>query len=224
MAKTVTPEIEAFHTEVKSKHSCFRNCCLFLVIIFLLTVGTGIWVIARSGFGQVPFISDVVYHVPTPSALVEPKPDQVEQLSARLEAQAKDFSGGTVELTLSQEELTALIRQKVPSATVSVREGLVDYFGPIEFPQFGKQIKLYLTVSLSPEVEQGRLHLILKKLTVGQLGIPAGLLNQISKLLQKNLVDTNELIKQITIESVTVSSGEITLRGNIPPTLFSHES
>lgn len=215
-----TEKLDDFHQTVHARHGCLRGCCLFVLVILVLIAGTTLWVVARSGLGTIPLVSGALYHVPTARVLIEPAPDQLDLLSERLETEAQDFTGGDVELTLSQEELTALARQKISGATVIVGGGTIEYFGPIEFPKFGKQIKLYVTVVLTPVVEDGRLHLALQKVKIGQLGIPAGLLDQIGQLVQKNLVDTNEFIKQITINTVTVGDGMVTLRGNIPPALF----
>lgn len=202
-----------FHGDQKQRHGCWRTCCLSLFVAILLVVGSGAWLLARSGLVTVPSISTLAYHQPQPQMTVTTTPDTLTGLTKRLEQQSAALAGGTIELAVSQEELSAAFRQKNPDVTVSFANKTIEWFGPYRL----EQVTLYLTIQAEPTIDAGRLRFVIRGAKIGQLPLPASLLNIVGQQLQEKFVDPNPFIKQITFESIRIEHSNLIIRANLPP-------
>lgn len=207
-------EMDDFHADHQRRHHWWRNCCLGLLLVIFLVVLSGLWVIARSGFTVVPGISSLAYRLPEPSERIESNQADLDSLNATLEDAnaAMDPATGVTEIAISEAQFNALLRQNNPDMNIAFVADRAEFYVPID----RGDSRLYVTVLASPSVEDGHLRVELHELKIGRLGIPIGIFNWLFKGFQTRLVDTNELIKQITFEEFYVRDDKLHLRGKLP--------
>lgn len=208
-------KLDDFHAEHQRKSHCWRNCCLgilFLIVVSLFSAG---WILARSGF-DVPVLSKLVYQAPpTPSRMVITTAADSDSLNRVLEqaANSANPTDGTVTLTISEAQLNAAVRGvKYPGINLVLFNNHVEWFSPLKL----NQMTLYVTARVGLTVENGHLRINLDEAKIGHLRLPAGILNSVGLVLQKQFVDTNSLIKQIQFEQITITDNNLTLRGKVP--------
>ncbi|MBI4175149.1 hypothetical protein HY523_00865 [Candidatus Berkelbacteria bacterium] len=207
-------DIEDFHSDQKHRSHCLRNCSLGCLGVLLLVGGGLAFLVARSGLAVIPGFSQLAYRSPEPRALVTTTDDQVKLLGERLlsQAEAQQATGEAMTVTLSEAELTALARQKTPEATITLRDGTLEWYTPYGLEKF----TVYLTVEAVPKIEGDRLHADITRVKIGQLGVPTFLLNAVGRMIQTSLIDTNEFIKQITFNEVIIADETLTVTGQLP--------
>lgn len=130
--------------------------------------------------------------------------------------------GQTVELSLSEEEITSLLAQRLSEQggsfftdpQVYLREGKIQLFGNV---QNGK-LKIPLQAALEPRVDTaGQVSLELISVNMGPITVPDLLVKTIQD--QADQLITDYLQKagdSLIIESITISDGVLTMRGHRP--------
>jgi uncharacterized protein YpmS len=130
--------------------------------------------------------------------------------------------GQTVELSLSEEEVTSLLAQKLSEQgeisftdpQVYLRDDKVQMFGNV---QSGK-LKVSLQVVLEPKVDtSGKASLELISVNMGLISAPDSLVNTIQAQADQFL---NEFLQKsgesFIVESITARDGLLTIRGHRP--------
>lgn len=138
------------------------------------------------------------------------------------EAVDQAAKGQTVELSLTEEEITSLLAQKlneqgevmVSDPQVYLRDDKVQLFGNV---QYGK-LSLPLDVVLEPRVDTaGRANLKIVSVKMGPVSAPDSLISNIQD--QVNSL-VNDLLQQsgesFYVESITSRDGLLTIRGHRP--------
>jgi uncharacterized protein YpmS len=149
------------------------------------------------------------------------------QAVATLEQKLQDSveqagQGGTVEIILSEEEITSVIALRfseqsgmtITDLQVYLREGKVQMFGNV----LVGEVSVPVVVFFEPQVNSsGQLHLTLISFEMGPIEVPDKLKETIQEQVDQLMTD---MIQQsggtFFIESVTISDGNLTLRGYRP--------
>ena len=204
--------VEEFHQNLQHRSHFFRNCflgCFGFILLIALSIG---WVLARSGLATIPVLSAWSYHPPTPRATVSVPDGQLDDFNERLKEIAGTRTTTDVSLTLTEADLNALIRSDNPDTTITLRTGGIEWFGPIQL----EKVTLFVTIQAVPYAEAGHLRIKVTSCKLGQLGLPAGLLTAAAGVFQEKFIDTNELIKQIRFDEISVMDDGLFLKGSIP--------
>lgn len=211
------PELDALHAAQKARRGCWRNCCLFIVLLILAVGGTGLWSIARSGLLTVPVLTKLAHREsPAPSRLVvttQADADSLGQVLTEATA-AMDRTTGVMEVRLTEAQLNAVLRSdKNPNLNIAFMGDTAEWFNPLEL----EKVTLYVTARVRPGAEDGHLRLNLVGLQIGHLTIPTGFLNWAGRMLQARLIDTNQLVKQIEFHELRIDGDTFVIRGKLPP-------
>jgi uncharacterized protein YpmS len=153
-------------------------------------------------------------NTPVPTATVDPKAleDQLATASARFN------STGDLSITVTQEQLTAVVAQKLSEQTdikitdplVQLQENQVILSGKVTVGLLTPLAKIVF----EPYVENGIPKVKAVSANFGSIPVPDQLLNQITDSINQNLsqyVEANG--KSIEIESIQISDGQMTLTG-----------
>lgn len=212
----MSTQMAEVHEGIQRRGHCFRNCVVICLLLSLgLVFGIG-YVVAKSGLAEVPVLSGWFSSRPNAIEPVSVPDDQLKNLEQRLSHLESQLATGHVQLTLSEADLNALIRLKTPEASIDITDGGFEIQTPIKYT--GNE--LIVTGTIVPVIEAGKLRLELEKVRLGDLPLPASFFNAIALQLQKNLLDSNPVIRAATFEEVTVGNDEVTVAGSIPPEVF----
>ncbi len=222
-------EVDKLKKKLKRKQSkkIFNcgSCFLLFIIAVIVVVGFLAYVFAKSGLKQIPFFTERFYHEPTPTYLVETSnlSEQQKDLLAQFKNtvsqsafnQQKD-GNLTIDWQLSQEQLTALLRDKVKS-TRELNER-IDYIQLAVLPEnlelFARAkepANLIITLNFSPEVKNGKFALKVVNFKVGDLKLPDSLGNlAFSYLTEKSLNSMLNLFANYgQLQDITLTKGSI---------------
>jgi len=212
------------------KHRPLITCSIIafaLVIAIAAWIG---WIVAGTGLVQVPLFTNLAYEKPVPDRVVVagvPLEDLIETelrstLTERLQSGNGELLDNSVQLSVSEDSLTATLRsaieeQAVPyvdssNAQVTVHEdaGLQIYL-PIENnPQ-----ETALVISLQAISQGGVLELALEDVVLGSVSIPSFILSSgLEPLLNKYLGDLNQaLASYATISDFSYNEGWVEISG-----------
>lgn len=199
--------------------------CIFFSVLLVVAGYIG-WSVAATGLVQVPVLSSVAFHEPTPEHKVEPAKGDLDALLA---SQLVGISSGKdVTLTIPESMLTKMV-QSVPIvkgvpldlarsqiAAFSVEDG-----GEIEFFAQWKNKPTALTARFRPEMQNGKLRLVLTRLHVGNWRVPGAVVRLILSRAVNLGVDSlmKDLSRSATITAVEVGEGTLKLSGTPKTTL-----
>ncbi|MFA6533555.1 MAG: hypothetical protein WCT37_00105 [Patescibacteria group bacterium] len=152
----------------RSFFSCF-NCLGIAVLFFAVVVGGAAVVAARTGLVSLPVLTALVYQPPEPIHWVKnnaprPLPNLTAPASRLVLDEAsltKSLQGSVQEFNLSQERL------QIRLAQVAIEPDNLEIFAQFSRPAGG-----YLSFELAPRLANGKLIFIVKKIKLGQLGLP----------------------------------------------------
>jgi len=196
---------------------------VMLLILFAIVFGFGTIVAAKTGLVTVPVVSSFVFQKPKPDhTVVAGSPIdaavsmQVQEALGKL-LTAGPSNGTASTLTLSEQTLTATLREKLngstmidaSSAQAAIVGSGVELFLPLK--QNGGATAIVLDVT--PSVENGSLHFTLTRFAVGSLSLPAWLtswtLEATINLISQAITDV--VGKYATVTGVTVENGAVNL-------------
>ncbi len=169
----------------KKLFSC--SGCLILVLIIILLIGlAGAYVLAKSGLKEVPFFTDNFYQEPEPVRLVEA--DNVNEADKdilnRLEKAVSQEAVGqqqindlTVSLDLSEEVLTAVLRDKIKE-----KESLAEKIKYVQIAVLPDNLEVFIenkdpsnaviTLNIKPTIKEGKTDLEIVNFKIGDLTLP----------------------------------------------------
>ncbi len=226
-------EREAIRDEVRAemaqeKHSRqLKGCgCALLAFAVLIgaPIGLTIWVIAKSGFIEIPVLSDLVYRPPAPVRQVVPLVGtDAETIAKSLAATAKPGSAsGTAEITVSEQELTTFLAAAVQSGDLPQLPlaGKITSAQAAIDPDF---IEIYLSAAMAngqpqpiilrvlPTVVSGQLNFRVKEAVLGSFPLPAAifepLLNKAAASAMARMSGTGGAV----LTAIRLTSGHMTL-------------
>lgn len=131
----------------------------------------------------------------------------------------EDPAQGTLTVTLTEGQLTAYLIQQLeanPDAPlrnprIVLKNGRIELFGEIQQSLITANLHMVFTVDVDAE---GRLSVETESADVGNVPVPASVLDQLTKTVNQNLNDS--LAPEVTgmkIQSVIIGDGAITITG-----------
>ncbi len=222
-------EVDKLKKKLKRKQSkkifnCGSCFLLFIIVVFVL-VGFLAYFLAKSGLKQIPFLSERFYQEPAPSYLVKTDnlTDQDKDVFAEFKAAVAQqaisqqaMGSFDINLEISQEQLTALLRDEIKNNEVLA--GRIDYIqlailpDSLElFARAKEHSKLIITLNFLPEVKNGKLNLKVINFKVGDLKLPDFLGNlAFSYLTEKSLNGILNLFEKYgQLQNITLTKGYI---------------
>jgi hypothetical protein len=147
---------------------------LFFLVLFLIFSFLTLTALAQTGLVQIPFFSSLFYQLPKPKRVVEI--NNLSDLAGKSFNLEPSVDQKTAALTITEEELTFLLRQTLASgsdpffapniqATISHEE--IEFFGLLLRP-----LSANITLKLIPRVVDGRLKLLIRQVLIGQFSAP----------------------------------------------------
>lgn len=173
VSDVVRREVSRLRPRVIKRRRPLFGCCNCFGIFFLLVVGGlgwGVWTLARTGVVTIPVVSTIAYHDPQP---VQAVPDT-------LPSAATVALTGDRQVTITQETLTQLVRERfvgqsvngitIQSAQVAITPDALELFLDLERPVNG-----VVTLGVVPTVQtDGQVHLNLQHAQLGLVSLPTG--------------------------------------------------
>ncbi|MDD2806992.1 MAG: hypothetical protein PHW95_00525 [Patescibacteria group bacterium] len=190
----------------------FKFCCLPIVIFFLSALIFGVVVVAKIGVWQIPIASKIFYTLPTPSRIVvvnNPASVAASQLNVR-----PDESNGAATLSISEQQLTFLIRQSLTGKSSSVfAPSLQAVINPDNIEFFGLMVKpaaLNVKLKILPFVENNKFKFRIVEATIGNLSLPAVLARWfIDKYLPLPLASISNMYPQLPLRDIKLEHGQL---------------
>lgn len=208
-----------------------RKFFIFILVVLILSVGV-LFLVAKSGLAEVPFLTAQIYDSPSPDHIVLPADSEIgDEIQSQLidalreKLTADGLTDASVSLTFSEEILTAALRQAIEqwaastftmdSSQVAVTEiGSVEIFLSLADNQEGSAIIL----TTVPTAADGQIIFDIERLRVGELAVPSFLnflieapLRQLTKKLNEYLSEYATLSSISIVERSVVLSGVMTL-------------
>lgn len=223
-------EVEKLKKSLKRKQSkkilTCGSCLLFFILAILILGILGAYALAKSGLKEIPFFTKHFYQEPLPSYLVKSEDSTAagKDIAATLEKNAREQAliqkkteNLKINLNLSEEQLTALLREQAKSS--DYLNSKIDYIQLAVLPEnlelFTKlkESRVFITLNIKPEIKNSKVDLNVEKFKVGNLAMPkfAGnllvtdlLAKSINKMLQSYADSYQILAIDLTAKSVLV--------------------
>jgi uncharacterized protein YpmS len=160
-----------------------------------------------------------------PGSRKAPKPtpipvstESVQELEDEIEsAIATAQSGGPIELTFTEQQLTSLAATELQSqqdlgiqdVQVHLRNGQIQITGTVEQSGFDLPFNVALTVAVDA---QGVPHTSIVDASVGPLPLPHSMQDQLTAQLDQ--VIASQYANNVIVESITIYDGYMTIRGH----------
>lgn len=183
----------------------YRNSIFLILIVFVTSLA------CRLGADRAQKPEETIAVSTQAVATLEQKlQDSVEQAG----------QGSTVEITISEEEITSVIALRFGEQTgmtvtdlqVYLRDGQVQMFGNVLMGELAVPVVVFF----EPQINlQGQLHLTLVSFQMGPLEVPDSLKETIQEQVDQligNMIQQSE--SSFYVESVTIADGNLTLRGH----------
>jgi uncharacterized protein YpmS len=159
----------------------------------------------------------------TPLETIAVSTEAVATLEAKLdESMNQAEQGQTVELSLTEEEMTSLLAQKlqgqnefvISDPQVLLRDGKITLAGDF---QTGR-LNVPVTIVFEPQVNStGQAQLELISVSMGPFSAPDSMMTTIQDLADRFLTDyLQQAGEAFVVESITVSDGTLTIKGYRP--------
>ncbi|MFC1788125.1 hypothetical protein ACFLZY_02815 [Patescibacteria group bacterium] len=214
------------------KNRAKQGCCSFLVVLFLVSVGSLIWMVASTGLIKIPVFSAWAYHKPEPTRIVltEKSLETVIEEAIKTEVMNRiQTSGGVltdrqISLNLPESALTASFRESLQDSdqnTIDYSQSqiaIINGQGLEIFMPFADSIQesaVVAQVALSPV--DGLFTVDQIKVWIGQCKIP----QLLSETLLRSMIDqglnevNQELGKFAKIDQIIYQDGSVELSGQI---------
>ncbi|MBI4450317.1 hypothetical protein HY634_04615 [Candidatus Uhrbacteria bacterium] len=204
------------------------GCCGIYLVLLLSIPTLLLYLVARTGLVDIPWLSARVAHERAPERMVAAAAaGNVEQLlAAKLRAVVVPGGSSIPPLTFSEEELTSLLRmvlternassfgQQAATAQVAIDRGAVELSGRI--PGLGGAVTT-VRVRGVPFIRDGRLAVEVSDVVVGNLGIPRFLAQTIARSLIDQVpparIALDGGMPAIVIDRITLQDHELTVYG-----------
>lgn len=233
LAKTKRELSSEIRRETKQGHPLLTCGIIAIVLILVLASWIGV-LVAKTGFVEVPVLTDAFYEVPQPDHVVVGESASVEQVLSEelteLVTARVIVAGGTdidrsVELDLSEQAFSATLRNTIindESSTfdsdlaqiaITSRAGL-EVYAPLKDNDQDSAIRLTLMPSVS---STGVLEVAVTSLTIGNLELPGWLVQAaLTRPIQIAVGELNKAIAQFaTLNSLAINDGYLTLKGQL---------
>lgn len=143
-----------------------------------------------------------------------------EMQNAVQTAVAEAVQSKTLELTLTEEQITSYVAVKLAEQTeapftdpqIFLRDGKIQIFGKAHAGQLTASAKIVLSASIDSE---GQLSLTVDEADFGPVPVPETILQDVSAQLEKAL--TEQAGSNFVVTDITIAEGELTLTGAINP-------
>ncbi len=205
------------------------GCCLVSLAFFAAVIFGGGWLVARTGLIYIPNWSERFYEKPDPVRRVvsERGAESVKnalqnriQTTIQKSLKPENLDGNiTFPLTLSEEELTVLIREGIKTsgnetqaegAQVAVTSEYAELYIPL---QADARVPGVAILRFVPELQDGKLALAFVSFQVGEVPLPSVLGKTLLSAFGKTVL--KEMEKSIsefgTLQSVALEEGELGL-------------
>ncbi|MDO8621961.1 MAG: hypothetical protein Q7R80_01910 [bacterium] len=203
------------------------GCCGIYLVLLLSIPTLLLYLVARTGLVDIPWLSERVAHERAPERMVAAAAaGNVEQLlAAKLRAVTVPGGSSMPPLTFSEAELTALLRMvltesrssfsaQATTAQVAIDRGAVELSGRI--PGLGGAVTT-VRVRGVPSIRDGRLAVEVSDVVVGNLGIPRFLAQTIARSLIDQVPPARIALgggmPAIVIDRITLQDHEMTVHG-----------
>lgn len=195
-----------------------RSCCLLFLIIILFFSITVVAAIAKTGIIEIPVFSKIFYKIPEPNRNVEI--DDFQAMASKSLNVAFDIEQGLINLELTEEELTFILRQALSGKPdsyfsknfqVTISDGQIELFGLLLKP-----VSANLMLKIKPYLVGGELGYDITAAKIGSLTVPANLANWMLNRLTKTKDREIDLQKNgITLTNIELEEGKIKLAAEV---------
>jgi uncharacterized protein YpmS len=138
-------------------------------------------------------------------------------------AVATAISGGPIELTLTEQQLTSLAASEIQSQSqqagaqiqdlqIHLRDGQIQITGQVNQDGFSLPLSIILTISVDA---QGLPHAAIVSANVGPFPLPDSMLSQMATQVDQMISEQlNNLSNNLSIDSITIANGTMTIIGH----------
>jgi len=206
--------------------------CLILLVVFLFMIGGLVWIVAASGFVNIPIISNWAYKSPTPLRVVSAGPPLETYISEtfgnvltdRLQSGSGSLEDKDIELLLPESSITTSLQTTIIDNNLSFfssdkAQVAIDEKQGIEIflPLTGQVNENALSLLAKIKAENGLLVTDEVKLKVGNLSIPYFLTDVFLKpALNKGLDYLNQKIgRYASVTKIEASEGFLKVSGTL---------
>lgn len=218
----------------KKKRGKFFGCCFLKLFILVLILAAATALLARTGLFDIPVFSKIFYQEPTPEREVAANTAEEKSfenlLAQKIAEQLKTGKNlstdgeAPVALEFTEEELTGFLKiaeteENYPftQAQISITPEAIEIFG-----QLKKFNQTFLTVTLKPEIKDGDLEIIIKKIRIGNLSLPPAVGNFLTDKILKDQLDPVKkiILENGNLENVELTEGKIIFKGVVDTETF----
>lgn len=205
-----------------------KKLLIFLLVVALLSAGV-LYLIAKSGLSDVPFMTDAFYTPPTPDHEVQPGTGIQEEMQTQLVAalqkklQADGISDADVSLVFDESTLTSALREAIAQGAEDVfvterAQVAVVSGGALEFyvPLTSNEGTSALLLRAVPSVTDGGVAFDLTQVQVGQLSLPGWLHGIIQAPMDRLVAQLNTFLADYaSVSAITATEGNVYLDGTM---------
>lgn len=211
---SITKDFYSDVDKIKKKRGSFCTCYSFAITIILLIIGLSVVVVMGLKKISKPNVTYVNKIEPSQIAL-----NSIKTKLDNLMIQNSTNKGTTVNLVITQEELTSLMSQNQNSdlpmkeITAQIDETGITISGKYQKDfLIIKNISVDLKVILEPIVENEKLKVDIVKIEAGEVTINQTISDRIGTSIEK-IMDKKINSEDVIYESIILSSGQLSLTG-----------
>jgi hypothetical protein len=185
----------------------FLVLCAFIFLLVEVTL-TGIW--------DIPVLSKALYRQPEPIRQVTEQPFSLSLFRIQTEEKLIETSRGIVDVTLSEDQLTSLLRDVFLSESaqpfglgqLAIEQSHMQFFGNLK-----ARPQVYITADLTPEVsDKGVLRVRVNSVSIGHVRVPQVFVSGgITSFLGSTLM--SKIFAGISVSGVSAQHKQLILQG-----------
>lgn len=189
-----------------------KFCCLPIVILLLTSLIFITVCIAKTGIWNIPIASKFFYQVPKPSRTVSVNnPASIASAPLNL---APDSASGLSTLTITEQQLTFLLRQTLtgkansffaPSLQAAINPDNIEFFGLMVKP-----VTANIIIKATPQVNNKVLTFNINEAVIGNLAVPINLAHWfMDRFLPIPVTNIGSAYPQLALADVKLERGKI---------------
>ncbi len=147
---------------------------------------------------------------PTPQPTVPVSEEAAQRAGSKLQAAATQVAGGTVEMTLTEEELTSLVVYRLgdqlplENPVIRLQDGRIRAEATMRIQGLSQQAVIIIV----PAAVDGTLQLTVEEAKIGLLSVPKDVLDTILREIENAITNA----QSVYIEDVRVENGTLSVR------------
>ena len=197
---------DRFYSEVDEKRShgsccTFQSLILFFIITFILIV-LGVFAVYKQITNN-----KIKFNLPNIAISL----DEVKNKFSKL-----DFAGNSIEISLSEEELSALVKDgfNIESMSLKNLQTTIDPKQILIYGDLFRPINSKLVMQATPEIRAGRIYFKVEKIKAVNINLPNFIAKRYSESLSENLANkVNIIYNNFSVEEVILDHKKMLIKG-----------